>query len=476
VQLRARHELVLRQVTDFRLAAEHSGDYRDATCSTTLGPRRRAQPPALRAHLVAIPAVLVWTRKAMRESRTSPSGSRRACSRGRLIVSCFGVACVLGACGPSRLAGDTGQVDGPVSQQPILKPLSGSPRNVPVPPDGNAYFGVHVNWVTDSPAAYAARLGRSPAVFGRFTGFPLTPSSKSSLSDEVAQIGRQHAMLFLTLEPTDLQAVTPGAAADLANTLALWNERGVDVFVRFGQDMNGSWYSWGQKPTDFIRAFRTVADAVHRIALKSVMVWSPTYAGGYPFPNEGYNAKKSDSGFPLLDTNHDGALTNYDDGYTPYYPGDDAVDWVGLTLYNWGCHYPWGANIAAEPNKFVEEVTGTYNGLCGNETMVGNFYQKFAVGHSKPMALSETSALYDEANAGQGSTNVEIKQSWLSQVLTPSLGSVFPLLKMENWFEFQQNENGVSGLVDWRATSDPQVLATLSGYLGERFILAPVAQ
>lgn len=415
----------------------------------------------------------------MREGRRTSSRGRvgGTTRRVRFLAICVGAVCMLAACGPTRLAGDTGQVDGQVSTQPILQPLKGAGREVPVPPDGNAYFGAQLDWSSDSPAAYTARLGRSPAIYGRFISFPVTSAARTFLNVEVAEIGQEHAMLFLTLEPINgLQAVTPQAATDLAHILAVWNEEGVDVFVRFGQDMNGSWYSWGQQPTEYIRAFRIVADAVHRIALKSVMVWSPTYAGGYPFPNEMYNAKPTDSDFHVLDTNHDGQLTTYDNAYTPYYPGDDAVDWVGLTLYNWGCRFPWGANIVAEPNKFVRQVSGTYNGLCGNESMDGNFYQEFAVGHDKPMALSETSALYDEANAGQGSTNLQIKQAWMSQVLDPSLGKIFPLLKLENWFEYRQTELGVTGIVDWRATRDPEVLATITGYLGERFILAPIAQ
>ena len=408
------------------------------------------------------------------EGRREPGGRSRP---SRLLpLGCIAVLCALAGCGPGRLAGDPGRPDAVISAAPTLIPLTGPARNVPVPADGTAYFGALLNWGFDSPTEYTARLGRSPAVFGKFAHFPLTGSETASLTDEVNQVAGEHAMYFLTLEPVDgLQTVTAQTATALATTLAGWNERGVDVFLRFGQEMNGSWYPWGQRPTEYIRAFRMVADAVHRIALHTVMVWSPNYAGGYPFPNQPYNAKPGDPDFPLLDTNHDGALTQADDAYTPYYPGDDAVDWVGLTLYQWGCRYPWGPNIAAEPGKFVQQVTGTYHGQCGDESMVGNFYAMFAQGHHKPMALSETSSFYDEANAGQGSTNVEIKQDWISQVLDPTLATTFPLLKMENWFEFRQNENGVTGIVDWRATKDPQVLAALTAYLGQRFILAPVA-
>ena len=38
----------------------------------------------------------------------------------------------------------------------------------------------------------------------------------------------------------------------------------------------------------------------------------------------------------LLDTNGDGTINNYDDMYTPYYPGDDVVDWVGLSVFHFG--------------------------------------------------------------------------------------------------------------------------------------------
>jgi hypothetical protein len=35
-----------------------------------------------------------------------------------------------------------------------------------------------------------------------------------------------------------------------------------------------------------------------------------------------------------MDTNGDGVLDNSDDPFTPYYPGDDMVDWVGISVYS----------------------------------------------------------------------------------------------------------------------------------------------
>ena len=37
-----------------------------------------------------------------------------------------------------------------------------------------------------------------------------------------------------------------------------------------------------------------------------------------------------------LDTNNDGWVDMSDDPYTPFYPGDQWVDWVGLNEYHMG--------------------------------------------------------------------------------------------------------------------------------------------
>ena len=92
-------------------------------------------------------------------------------------------------------------------------------------------------------------------------------------------------MLLLTLEPrAGLAAVTAKVAAALAARLAILNSRDIPVFVRFGHEMNGSWYPWAQQPPAYVAAFRRVAEAVHRqAALAAAMVWAPNYGGGYPF-------------------------------------------------------------------------------------------------------------------------------------------------------------------------------------------------
>lgn len=397
-------------------------------------------------------------------------------SRATWLLSCA-AALAVAACAPAQAAsggGGTGTPSARPSPTP-LPPLTGPARNVPVPPDGQSYFGVQLDWSKDTPQSYATRLGRTPAIYARYVPFPLSDDDKAALTIGVDQIAARHAMFDLTVEPyKGLEKVTQKTVDDLANTLADWNRRGVPILLRFAHEMNGAWYPWGQKPIEYINSFRMVADAVHRVALKTVMVWSPNYGGGYPFLGMPYSVKPGTPDFARMDTNHDGRLTSRDDSYAPYYPGDQYVDWVALSLYNWGCHAPWDANVVPEPGKFVAQVTGTYHTQCGDDRDLANYYQDYPVAHHKPFALSETSAMFNETQAYRGQSNVAIKTAWIDQVFDPNLSRIFPLLKEENWFEFEQPESNINGIVDWRATANPAILSDLQQHLGPRFILAPV--
>ncbi len=145
-----------------------------------------------------------------------------------------------------------------------------------------------------------------------------------------------------------------------------------------------------------------------------------------------------------------------DDPYAPYYPGDDAVDWVGMSLYHWGSAYPWGENELPEAGKFVAQLTGQYDGLNGDERAVPDFYATYADGHDKPLAITETAAFY-APDAG-GEAEEAIKSSWWQQVFSPELHTSFPRLEMINWFEWSKFETEVNAQVDWTVTQDAALL------------------
>lgn len=372
------------------------------------------------------------------------------------LLAAAAVASLAGCGGPAATAAGHPAAATPA---PAGSPCPAAAGARLAPPPGGVWAGVNLDWEHDSPAAYTARLGRSPALYVEFETVPLGPAAAAHLTTVAAQVRAAHGMLMLTLQPdAGLAAVTPAVARDVATLLGRQNASGVPVFLRFAHEMNGSWYPWSQRPAEYVDTFRRVADAVHQLAPRTAMVWAPNYGGGYPFTGGKYAATPGSADFARLDTDSDGRLTMADDPYAPYYPGDDAVDWVGLSLYHWGARYPWGANVPPEPGKLVALLTGAYHGTAGDERAVPDFYTAFGVRHGKPVAITETAALYAPDHGGP--TAAQVKDPWIAQVYQPDLAARFPRLQMINWFEWDKQESEVGTRVDWTATRQPDVLAT----------------
>lgn len=324
-------------------------------------------------------------------------------------------------------------------------------------------FGVNLDWGRERLTAYAAHLGHHPAVAVSFAGIPFTATDRKNILGAAAQVRAQGATLLLTLQPTaGLSSVTDAALTELRSVLTRINHSGVPVIVRFAHEMNGSWYPWGEQPAEYVAAFRRVAAAVHA-APSSATMWAPNYGGGYPFAGGAFQVKRGTADYTALDTNRDGVVNGHDDPYAPYYPGDAAVDWVAMSLYHWGNTYPWGANVIPEPNKFAQQLTGTYNGAGGNDLAVPDFYTVYGVQHGKPVAIAETAALVNTAR--DSSNGLAIKQAWWEQVLAPDVPERFPDLKMINWFEWDKYESEVNAKVDWAVTDSPAQRAAFRKHL-----------
>lgn len=395
----------------------------------------------------------------------TPPLPRRAAAAALLAV-----ATLAGCASSTSSAGRTDTL--PPSAGGARPCTGGDPGRAPLEPETGAWFGVNLDWDDDSPSAYARRLGRTPAVYVEFAAFPLDEAGGAQLDRVVDRVAEVGGMALLTLEPHGgLAAVTPAVAADLADRLAGYNRRGVPVLVRFAHEMNGSWYPWSQQPAEYVHAFRTVADAVHRQAPGTATVWAPNYGGGYPFTDGPFEARPGTPAFAALDTDADGRLSMDDDPYAPYYPGDDAVDWVGMSLYHWGGAYPWGENELPEPGKFVDQLTGEYQGAGGDDTAVPDFSAVWSVGRGKPLAVTETAAFHAPGRGGADAA--ETKRLWWEQVLDPAVRQRVPRLSMVNWFEWDKEEQEVGGRVDWTVTRDPAMAQDFDAALGDRFLFGP---
>lgn len=90
----------------------------------------------------------------------------------------------------------------------------------------------------------------------------------------------------------------------------------------------------------------------------TAMVWAPNVGINYPFTGGGnpYPTRATDPlNFAALDTTPDGVIDYKDDPYLPFYPGDEFVDWVGISLY-W---YPDSDFIGpVTKNYFLDQLTG----------------------------------------------------------------------------------------------------------------------
>ncbi|ACL38437.1 conserved hypothetical protein [Pseudarthrobacter chlorophenolicus A6] len=409
------------------------------------------------------------------------SSTEQESTRSRLFFSrardwALPVAAVLAAAGigVAGISSGLANRDRPAGETPATSAVPADLPSCPVTdgkalaPASGVLFGINSDLDTKPLATYAAELGHKPAVAVSYVDFPYGDQDRDRLKDTAAKVRADGRILLLTLEPKqDLGSVTPEVAAALAQDLAGINAAGVPVIVRFGHEMNGFWFPWAQQPLEYKAAFTRVADAVHAGAPGSAMMWAPSYAGGYAYPGRQYGVEAGSPDFAALDTNNDGALNTADDPYAPYYPGDDAVDWVGLSLFHWGSTYPWGENEVPEAGKFAGQLTGNYNGANGDERSLPDFYAEYAVNHNKPLAIPGTAALYNPGAGGAPET--AIKQAWWEQVFSPQTREQFPQLKMLNWFEWDKDEAEVGGRIDWTVTSTPALrdsfAAALPGWL-----------
>lgn len=144
-------------------------------------------------------------------------------------------------------------------------------------------------------------------------------------------------------------------------------ESGIPIFLRFANEMNDGSNPWGNKnPNLYKEKFRLVADIMHREAPNVVMCWAPN----------DWPKNSSDK----------------------YYPGDDAVDWVGIS-----CYPPYTSNTKSKHSmKFTDKMKEIYDKYSDRKPIylsegapIQNIeFQKAA--SVTAVAAKETKEYYDE--------------------------------------------------------------------------------
>jgi hypothetical protein len=319
------------------------------------------------------------------------------------------------------------------------------------------YFGSILDWSGDSVADQSERLGAPSAVYEHDASFPLTSTDESYLWQYFQQIDAAGALAEITIRPTiPLDQVSEDQAEQFAEQLEdVAESSGAPLWVRFAPDMNANWVPWGQHPEAYRAAFRIVADAIHASLPDAIMAWTPVWGGDYPFRPR-TPVTDATAG---LDTNGDAVIDTLDDPYAPYYPGDDAVDWVGLTIYHDQTAGGVAVNTTPEADAFVAKL-----GPPGTPTQTVDetnaFYAIYAADRDKPFML-ETAAFFSPTAGGP--RELAVKQAWWSQVFGVVDSRDYPLLGLVIWRDTTATR-AVAGesVIDWSVTLDPAIAAAFT--------------
>lgn len=199
-------------------------------------------------------------------------------------------------------------------------------------PAAGCYLGV-LDGEGGSADAFAERAGRHLALAFEYDAYG-RPFPRRWVQRQASQ-GRA---VQIAWEPNNIDAVGDD------DYLERWaddaGQTGVPIFLRFGGEMNGAWTPWGRDPAAYRRAFRLVHDVMARRAPNVAMVWAP-------------------NAIPLENLDR-------------YFPGDDVVDWVGISLY-----------IVRFYDDDLQRPAWQDHPL----TFIAPFYQKYAARH--PLCLVE---------------------------------------------------------------------------------------
>ncbi|KAJ2986442.1 hypothetical protein HDV02_006712, partial [Globomyces sp. JEL0801] len=188
-----------------------------------------------------------------------------------------------------------------------------------------------------------------------------------------------------------------------------------------------------------VRAIRANPLCTGRVAF----IWAPNIGFGYPFKGGAYSFNSTTGpDFTLLDTNNNGEYDSKDDPYKAFYPGDEYVDWVGLSTYWFGPNFPFDKNLLPNSTVFSDLLTGV------NDDAKINFYDLYSTKRNKPFFIPESGAAFHQyflrnptASLDPGPGELAIKQAfWRQYITNPDIIKEFPNLKAICMFEYTKEE------------------------------------
>jgi len=257
--------------------------------------------------------------------------------------------------------------------------------------------------------------------------------------DKVSWIKERGAVPFIRLFPVSseeqntaephytLEAI---AAGDFDDVLIAWAQEAIKfdspLIVEFGTEVNGEWFTWNgvwhggeDGPAVFRAAYRHIVRVTSDEGASQI-TWV-FHVNNDSVPNEDWNS------------------------IAEYYPGDDAVDWVGTSAY--GAQTP----MADEWPVFAQMVDSVSLVLAEVAPGKPQFVFEFGVTSNNPLG-----------NPVQ----------WADEALAPLIGGRWPEIKGFSWWnEAWENDEDPAHDTDMRVQSVPGMAKVFHDRLGSDAVI-----
>jgi hypothetical protein len=252
------------------------------------------------------------------------------------------------------------------------------------------------------PQAFNAATGKHHATFFTYVSY-----GRPFPVRWLANLRQRGAAAQIAFEPRSTQSVRDdaylrGFARDCADSHT-------PIFLRFASEMNGDWTPYHGDPEAYKTMFRTVARVMHTIAPNVAMVWCP-------------------ADIP-------------EDRIASYYPGKDAVDWVGLNFYS-VLYNDGDRSRAAEWRHPADQIRYVYN-----------TYSKV-----HPMMIGEWAASHRSVVDDVARPDFAINKIGQFYAAIPRM---YPRMKAVHWLSMNTIEHALPGrqLNDFSLLADSTVAA-----------------
>jgi hypothetical protein len=214
---------------------------------------------------------------------------------------------------------------------------------------GPVYGGLYPNmyWFSDDFDTLAGQVWRKATFAGLFHTIYESSPSWAGTSVKLEEAWTAGATPFSNLEFTQSAAVIAGSSLDAqitswANAVKDWLDLGGgrSLIIAPMQEMNGDWIPYGMDPTNFKIGYEKIRTIVESTVTDPDMVRWAFAPNGWSSPPHG--------------------IANY-------YPGDNLVDIISLSTYNFGDYDLYNGWL--EPSEaiqpYVDEVRATIPGSIG---------------------------------------------------------------------------------------------------------------